>query len=46
MYGQLFEHAFIPGKHINPYLKAENAIKKYESSPLNITFFFFIAQTV
>jgi len=32
MYGQLFEHAFIPGKYINPYLKAKNAIKKYESS--------------
>jgi hypothetical protein len=32
MYGQLFEHAFIPRKHINPYLKAKNAIKKYESS--------------
>jgi hypothetical protein len=32
MYGQFFEHAFIPGKHINPYLKAKNAIKKCESS--------------
>jgi len=34
MYGQLFEHAFIPGKHINPYLKAKNPIKKCESSQI------------
>jgi hypothetical protein len=42
MYGQLFEHAFIPGKHINPYLKAENAIKKYESSHIGRAFFYLL----